>query len=61
MGRGLSRAILLALLFPSLLLAQRARNEEGFELGPIRIRPVAEVLGAYDNRVLIAGNGEADG
>lgn len=61
MGRGFSRAILLALLFPSLLLAQRARNEEGFELGSIRIRPVAEVLGAYDNRVLIAGNGEADG
>ena len=61
MERSLQGLIVAALLFPSLLLAQRMRDEEGFELGPVRIRPVAEVLGAYDNRVVIAGNGDADG
>ena len=60
-GCGFPGVIVAALLFPSFLLAQRVQDEVGFELGPLRIRPVAEVLGAYDNRVVIAGNGDADG
>lgn len=61
MGRYVHGVIVAALLLPSLLLAQRARNEEGFELGSIRLRPVAEVLGAYDDRVFIQNNDDAEG
>lgn len=43
--------VVAALLLPSLLLAKRMRSEEGFEIGSIMIRPVAEALGAYDNLV----------
>lgn len=50
-GQRLPVAAFMVFLLPSLVLAQHARNEEGFEIGSIRIRPVAEVLGAYDNRV----------
>lgn len=49
------------LLVPSLSPAQLTQDEEGFELGSIRIVPVTELLGAYDNRVLIAGDGDAEG
>lgn len=62
MGRGISGLIVAVLLCPPILLAQRNRSEEGFELGSVRIRPVAEVLGAYDNRVSYnSNNGDTEG
>ncbi|MEN7973465.1 MAG: hypothetical protein ABFR47_06485 [Verrucomicrobiota bacterium] len=63
MGRGLPAVMAVALLLPSLVQAQRMRDEEGVVWGSFRIRPVAEALGAYDNRVLVdelSGDAEGD-
>ncbi len=50
------------MLFAFLSQAQETGEEKGFELGIFKIRPEAEVLGAYDNRVVINPSGNnADG
>jgi hypothetical protein len=54
------RILLMLLLLPLTLSAQRNRAEEGFELGIFRLRPVAEASVSYDDRVVITGN-DADG
>lgn len=62
MERGLPGVVVAVLLLPPLVLAQHARNEAGFGLGPVRIHPVAEALGAYDDRVSInESSGDTDG
>ena len=45
--------LLLVLLIPSGLFAQEVADTEGFEWGPVSIRPEVGVLEAYDNRVLL--------
>jgi len=60
--RRLPEVIVAVLLLPFLVLAQRAQNEGGFELGSVWIRPVTEVLGVYDDRVSInESSGDTDG
>lgn len=55
---------LIGLLFStSLLAAQVTGEEKGFELGIFQVRPEAEALGAYDDRVVsddLTGNVDGD-
>ena len=61
MKKSLMGVMTVGVLCTTSLLAQRDRSEEGFELGSFRIRPVAEVLGAYKNRVSVTDTGDIKG